>query len=199
MQKKLLPSLVLGFLTVFSLGVWADGRIYKCKDDQGKFSYQKSACGAAMENVYSWVPVIKNQSPEAAEVNTQQTSPAVLRLEQGASGHFVTNASVNDQALVLIVDTGASVVSLPESIAHDANIYCTDLKVGMDTANGLVEACAAKIKKLQFGPFTIENVPTVIVPHLSQPLLGMNVLQLFKIEQGHGEMLISLQQKKPAL
>jgi clan AA aspartic protease (TIGR02281 family) len=197
MQQKLLTSLVLGFLTLISLGAWAEGRVYKCKDAEGKFSYQKSACGAAMENVHSWVPVIKSQSPEAAEVNSKQTSPAVLRLEQGASGHFVTNATVNDQALVLVVDTGASVVSLPESIAHNADIYCTDLKVGMDTANGLVEACAAKIKKLQFGPFTIENVPTVIVPHLSQPLLGMNVLQLFKIEQGQGEMLISLQQKKP--
>ena len=65
----------------------------------------------------------------------------------------------------------------------------------MNTANGVADACTAKIKKLQFGPFFVQDVAAVIVPNLSQPLLGMNVLQLFKVAQENGEMNISVFEK----
>ena len=98
------------------------------------------------------------------------------------------------KSLSFVVDTGASFVSLPEAFAHDAHIYCDD-KIGMNTANGKTDACTAKIKKLQFGAFYIEDVAAVIVPNLGQPLLGMNVLQLFKVDQDKGEMHISVVEK----
>jgi predicted aspartyl protease len=62
----------------------------------------------------------------------------------------------------------------------------------MNTANGIADACTAKIKKLQFGPFIVQDVAAVIVPNLGQPLLGMNVLGLFKLDQNKGEMKISV-------
>jgi aspartyl protease family protein len=66
----------------------------------------------------------------------------------------------------------------------------------MNTANGKTDACTAKIKKLQFGPFVIQEVDAVIVPNLGQPLLGMNVLGLFKLDQDKGEMKISVLEKE---
>lgn len=65
----------------------------------------------------------------------------------------------------------------------------------MNTANGVADACTSKIKKLQFGPFFVEDVVTVISRNLDQPLLGMNVLQMFKVAQESGEMKISILEK----
>jgi clan AA aspartic protease (TIGR02281 family) len=61
----------------------------------------------------------------------------------------------------------------------------------MQTANGTTDACSTTIEKLNFGPFEIKDVMAVIAPNLTQPLLGMNVLQQLKIAQDKGEMRLS--------
>ncbi|MEQ1531333.1 MAG: retropepsin-like aspartic protease [Methylococcales bacterium] len=193
MYKHIFFGLLIG--VSISSNAWSEALVHKCKNQQGKMVYQKSPCQVSSETMAAWVPEQKSKPP----VNQQATSAAgdqqanhVLKLKQGASGHYSTDATINDKPLVFVVDTGASIISLPESIAHDADIYC-DVKVGVETANGVTDACTAKIKKLQFGPFLVKDVFALIVPHLVQPLLGMNVLQSFKISQDHGEMHISLQ------
>ena len=181
---------------VIGTNVWA-GVIYKCKNQQGILVYQNSACKADTETLTSWEHKDKPKPPvdESEEgKDTKKGPPPVLTLKQSAGGHYATDGIVDGKSLNFVVDTGASFVSLPESLAHDAQIYCDD-QIGMNTANGKADACTAKIKKLQFGPFYIENVAAVIVPNLNQPLLGMNVLQLFKVAQEKGEMHISFMEK----
>ncbi len=63
----------------------------------------------------------------------------------------------------------------------------------VQTANGSASACTAIIPQLKFGPFLIKNAPATISPNPAQPLLGMSVLQQFRIEQDQGEMRISVQ------
>ena len=41
------------------------------------------------------------------------------------------------------------------------------------------------------GQFLFKDVPAMIAPNLGQPLLGMNVLQQFRIEQDNGEMRLT--------
>jgi clan AA aspartic protease (TIGR02281 family) len=201
MQRIVVQSLFIVILSSFSLNAWSEGMIYKCKNQQGAMIYQKSPCKATADTVSSWTPKEAAKpllsDSEAGQDKDKAQSGQVLRLKQNVGGHYATDASVDGKSLNFVVDTGASYVSLPESVAHDAQIYCDD-KIGMDTANGVADACTAKIKKLQFGPFLVQDVSAVIVPNLSQPLLGMNVLQLFKIGQENGEMQISvLQNAKP--
>jgi aspartyl protease family protein len=121
-----------------------------------------------------------------------QQLDGVLILKQRGNGHYFLEATVNDKALTLLVDTGASGISLPMSFALSAKITCRN-KTYTQTANGIAEACTTIIPKLMFGPFTLTNVPALLSKTLSQPLLGMNVLQKFKIEQNNGEMRISTQ------
>ncbi len=169
--------------------------IYKCKNQQGNLIYQKTPCMTKADTVTSWTPVAaKKPDPAEAEEdkNAIKKETPVLKLKQNGSGHYAIDASINDKPLNFVVDTGVTIVSLPESIAHTALIYC-DNKVDMNTANGLSSACSTKIKKLKFGPFIVSNVEAVIMPNLAQPLLGMNVLQLFKVAQEKGEMHISYQ------
>ncbi len=92
-----------------------------------------------------------------------------------------------------MIDTGASFVALPSSVAHEAQIYCKD-KFDMQSANGSTNVCSTTIQKLNFGPFFAKDVMAVIAPNLRQPLLGMNVLQQLKIAQEKGEMRLSTRQ-----
>jgi aspartyl protease family protein len=164
-------------LPVLSGGAWA-AAVYKCKDQQGETVYQGTPCKQDAQAISEW---------GTAEM---QQLDGELILKQRGNGHYYVEAQVNDKALTLLVDTGASGVALPMSFALTAQVGCRN-KTYMQTANGIAEACTAIISKLTIGPFILADVPAVISKDLGQPLLGMNVLQKFKVEQNGGEMRIS--------
>jgi clan AA aspartic protease (TIGR02281 family) len=61
----------------------------------------------------------------------------------------------------------------------------------MHTGNGVTQGCTVVIPKLKFGHFILRNVDAVVMSNLSQPLLGMNVLKQFRVEQENGQMRLS--------
>jgi clan AA aspartic protease (TIGR02281 family) len=198
-MKKFVARLIcLASISAMSASVLSDSMIYKCKNAQGATIYKKAPCDADADTVSTWTPKVEKK-PEVASSDEQKKkdendASAVLTLKQNASGHYMTEGNVDGRPLIFVVDTGASHVSLPEKEAHDAQIYC-DKNISITTANGNSSSCTAKAKRLQFGPFAVEQIDVVIAPNLNQPLLGMNVLQLFKISQDKGEMKISLRDK----
>ncbi|MDD1608386.1 MAG: retroviral-like aspartic protease family protein [Methylococcaceae bacterium] len=97
--------------------------------------------------------------------------------------------------LTFVVDTGATIVSLPRAFAASASLFCND-KAVIETANGQSNVCTSTITELKLGNFVFKNVTALIVPNLAQPLLGMNVLQGFNIEQKNEEMRLSEQDAK---
>ncbi len=198
MKKIIFQTLVLMLLTTFCATGWSEAMIYKCKNPQGVTIYKKAPCDGDSDTVSTWTPK-ENKTTEIQLSDTDQkkdeknNSPA-LTLKQNPSGHYLTEGNVDNTPLIFVVDTGASHLSLPESAAHNAQIYC-DKNINMNTANGNSSGCTAKAKKVQFGQFIVEQVDVIIAPNLSQPLLGMNVLQLFSISQENGVMKISVKNK----
>lgn len=196
---------VVLFITVLTAPLVVLGKkmIFKCQNESGELIYQKSACAGSTETVDFWTPEEPNNVvPEGSMLSEYQKNtdnpkkePVILTLKQNSNGHYLTDGSINDKPLKFVVDTGASLVSLPESAAHNALIYC-DNKLQIDTANGTVDSCTATINTLKFGPFIIKNVTAVLQTNLAQPLLGMNILQNFKIEQNYGEMKLSILENK---
>jgi clan AA aspartic protease (TIGR02281 family) len=186
MRKKIMQLLSVTVLCTLSPSVWSD-TIYKCKNQQGDLLYQKTPCKVNVETIYSWMAVAKAPTP-APKTEKQNTAEFIIK--QSSNGAYLLEGAVNGKALTFVVDTGASFVSLPGSVAHGARISCQD-KIDIQTANGSIKGCSTTIKKLNFGPFFVENTLAVIAPNLSQPLLGMNVLQQLKIAQEKGEMRLS--------
>lgn len=175
MNKPTLLSLLI--FSLLSQSVWAD-KIYKCKSAKGILIYGSSPCAENVETLNTWTVATKTKPPED------------LVITQNDFGQYNTTGAVNDQSVTFIVDTGASRVSLPVNVAQAAQISCKG-DVTIHTANGSSQACSVNIPKFKFGPFALQDVEAIIAPNLSQPLLGMNVLQQFKIAQDHGEMHIS--------
>ena len=187
MQKNIMQLVSLTALTTLSLSVWGD-TIYKCKNQQGQLLYQKSPCKEDVQTISSWTAAAAKVQTPAPESKKKDNSEFIIK--QNPNGYYFVEGAINGKTLNFVIDTGASFVSLPDSVAREARISCKK-KVDMQTANGSTDACSTTIKKLNFGPFEIKNVMAVIAPKLKQPLLGMNVLQQLKIAQEKGEMRLS--------
>lgn len=162
--------------------------VYKCRDSQGSLIYQESPCKQSEESISSWAssmaPLTQDDKPQNAPAAT------IYVIKQHANGHYFLDGQINGKDLSFVIDTGASAVSLPRSAAFLARISCKE-HVQLQTAGGSASGCTAVIPTLKFGPFKMQDVPAIIAPNLDQPLLGMNVLNQFKIVQNNGEMQIS--------
>ena len=172
MQLTLL-SLFL-FTASLTTASWS-ATIYKCKKSQGTLLYQEKPCAEESKAVSSW----------------GVASGAPLVMNQSSSGHYFVDGTINDQKLNFVIDTGASLVAIPQGLANQAGLVCLHRTMA-HTANGLAQTCITVIQKLKFGSFTLNNVEASIAPNLGQPLLGMNVLKQFRVEQDSGEMRLSL-------
>ncbi len=182
-----MKSYTLALIALYASQVaYADGAVHKCKDRNGQTIYQATVCAKTDTAVSSWA---QSDAPAAAHQTNSSNTRVGLLLKQQSNGHYFVEGSINGKPLTFVVDTGASMVSLPRDIAYRANMSCLE-QVSVQTANGTGRSCTSVVKKLQLGHLSLINVPAMIVPNLGQPLLGMNVLQAFRIEQDNGEMRI---------
>lgn len=181
MHHNLTTFFTIAFL--LSPTVWA-GTIYKCKNPQGDLFYQEKPCAQETQSVSSWKATAETKMEDAGE------SSGLLVIGQGNNGHYFVDGAVNDHFLNFVIDTGASVVTLPQSVATAAGLRC-QAQVKMRTGNGVTIACTTIIQKFRFGTFTLREVDALIAPNLDQPLLGMNVLKRFRVEQDGGQMRLS--------
>lgn len=152
--------------------------IFKCKNEKGAYSYQEQPCPKKSSTLSSW------------KSNIQQNTPPSFSMKLLPNGTYMTQGSVNLVPIVFHVDTGASYVSIPQEIAYRAGMVCGK-QLHVETANGSTTLCESIIDKMTFGIFTIQKVKAVIMPKLYQPLLGMNVLNMFHVEHAKGIMKIT--------
>lgn len=154
--------------------------VYKCRNSQGKLEYSGSPCEAQKQAVSSW----------GAAIDPDHPLPVPMIIKAQAGGHFFVDGKINGQQLRFLIDTGATTVSLPASMQKTANLICGRY-VMVNTANGKSKNCLTTVAELRFGDYTIKNIVATLAPNLTQPLLGMNILSRFRIEQGKQEMRIS--------
>lgn len=186
-MKKVLTGFCLTLLCLLS-GAAAAEAVHKCKDAQGKMIYQATPCARSDVAVSTWSAQgdVTLDTDDGADTKIKR----VLILRQQGNGHYFVPGAINGKPLTFVVDTGASVVSLPRTLAYEASMSCQD-HVLMQTANGTSSVCTTVVARLKIGDFLMKDVPAIIVPNLGQPLLGMNVLQQFRIEQDNGEMRLT--------
>jgi len=101
-----------------------------------------------------------------------------LVLTADLQGHFVANGEVNGRAVRFVVDTGATLISLPAIDARRLGIeYLKGQKAMMSTANGNAPAYLVKLDTVRVGGVTIHGVDAVVMEGgLPVPLLGMSFL-----------------------
>lgn len=177
---------LLAVVALLSSGASA-GTIYKCKNAAGVLLYQEKPCDKAAEAVSSWAAT--STTAVESDSNDKNANPTLV-IGQGRGGHYFIDGAVNDSYVNFIIDTGATYVALPQGMATGMGLKCQGLGL-MKTGNGTTQVCTTTLQKLKIGQFTLRYVDAVVMPNLSQPLLGMNVLKQFRVEQDNGEMRLS--------
>jgi len=107
-------------------------------------------------------------------------------LAADARGHFFADATVNDQPLRLVVDTGASVVVLSAADAARLSIDWRDApRANMQTANGRNIGYHVKIDRIRVGGIELRNVDGVVLEQGlgSYGLLGMSFLNRLEMRR----------------
>ena len=102
-----------------------------------------------------------------------------VTLVSNAQGHFFTTGTINGATVRLIVDTGASMISMGPEDARRAGIdYLSGQKGYANTANGVAEVYRVHINKVQVGDIVLHNVGGLVHGTMDLPvvLLGMSFL-----------------------
>lgn len=120
---------------------------------------------------------------------------ATVRLPANARGHYYADMSVEGRVLRMVVDTGASIVTLRASDARAAGLTTGpgSRTYRLSTANGVVEAKGVRIREMRLGSIIVRDVDAVIMTdeQLSTNLLGMTFLNRLRgFEVSGGELIL---------
>ena len=137
-----------------------------------------------------WWGFDKYLNPNARLANVSVENGEVM-LERGPDGHFRAPGRINGEAVDFMVDTGATVVAVPESLARRLKLE-RGLAVRVHTANGEAVAYATRLGRVDLGGATVHDVAAHIVPGMAgdEALLGMSFLARFEIAMNRDEMRI---------
>ncbi len=117
----------------------------------------------------------------------------LIRLRRQPGGHFIVHASINGEAVQMIIDTGATTVVLRTLDAQQIGIDTEKLtySVPVETANGSAFAAPIKLKSVLVGPVGVGDVDALVAKpgSLDQSLLGMSFLSRLKSYEFSGDFL----------
>jgi aspartyl protease family protein len=129
-------------------------------------------------------------NPNARLANAMVEDGEVV-LQRGPDGHFRAPGQVNGQPVDFMVDTGATVVALPASLARRLGLE-PGVPVEVHTANGRAVAYTTRLKQVTLGGAVATDVSAHIVPGMGgdEALLGMSFLARYEIAMNGDEMRI---------
>ena len=109
-------------------------------------------------------------------------------------GHFTADGEINGRSVRMVVDTGATLVSLPANEARRLGIdYQKGQKALMSTANGNAPAYVVKLDTVRVGGVTVNGVDAVVMEGngLIVPLLGMSFLNRMNMQREGNVMTLT--------
>ena len=124
---------------------------------------------------------------------TGEANGAVV-VVRSLDGHFGVRAELDDVPLSMMVDTGASFVTLTTTDAAAVGVSTRGLNfsVPIHTANGVINAAPVTIDRVKVGTIERRGVPALVAPpaSLDQSLLGMSFLNTLKGYAIAGDRLV---------
>lgn len=138
-------------------------------------------------------------SAEIQQVSTVQTAkpqPGGRKfiIPADASGHFFADFRINGRSLRGLIDTGASMIAITETMArnlgHTGNRL--DFRHTVQTANGTAKAAHLVLDRVEIGGISARNVDAMVLKDgmLTTMLVGMSFLKTLASYQVAGGKLL---------
>lgn len=133
----------------------------------------------------------RQHNPNVVVSSEQGDGFIEVKLVSNNQGHFVASGQINGQPVDFMLDTGATDVSIPASLAERLKLE-EGFGVTLSTANGLSQGYRTRIDRLQVGDIVLRDVRALVAPGLdgNQVLLGMSALNKLEFTQRGGTMLL---------
>lgn len=115
-----------------------------------------------------------------------------LIIERAHDGHFYTPGTINGHDVTFLVDTGASLVSISETLAQAADLR-GGLPTTFHTANGPLAGRVVDGVAVAIGPVQVSNTLVGVGLNLggnNQALLGQSFLSKFDITLRQNQMVL---------
>ncbi len=116
----------------------------------------------------------------------------VLSLKANKYNHFVMTGKINGIAVTFMLDTGATQVAVPASLAKKLGLVAGEPGIAA-TANGNVRVYSTRIDRLELGDILLQDVAAEINPGMNgmdEVLLGMSALSRLEFSQRDGVLEI---------
>jgi aspartyl protease family protein len=133
--------------------------------------------------------------PGSAILEQNGESGPEIVIVRGAGGHFRVPTLINDAIIVMLVDTGASVVTLSyeDAVKSGIDVDALNFTVPVNTANGIATAAPVRIDTMRVGSIERKRVQALVARPglLDSSLLGMSYLDtLDGIELSGNRMIL---------
>ena len=116
---------------------------------------------------------------------------AMIVLEQDRNGHYQVEGQINRQPIKFLVDTGATDVAVPESVARALGLEFGP-RVKIMTAAGPSQAWMTRLNEVSIGGIRRRDVrATITSGEFNEVLLGMSFLRHYSLRQQDGKLVIS--------
>jgi aspartyl protease family protein len=135
----------------------------------------------------------REDEPSAREDRPQRSSGGATRVERSEDGHFYVDATVNDQSVRFLVDTGATSVALTTADAGRIGVEFDqeNFRVVGSGASGPVQGQRILLDSVEVDGKAASDVRGVVLEGLGVSLLGQAYLaELEKVEISGDEMVL---------
>lgn len=101
-----------------------------------------------------------------------------VTLKRNRAGHYIAPGTINGTPVTFLLDTGATMVSIPEPVANRLNLRRGSAGLTR-TANGTITTYATTLDSITLGGVRLQDVAAQINPriHSDEILLGMSFLK----------------------
>lgn len=213
MQRRMLPLLLTGTLLVATSSAWAQNvALAGLLGTKALIVVNGSQPRSlAVGESYQGVKLVSLQANQAevelggvrqtlrlggAPASVGNTPSAAngskIVLSADSRGHFVTQGQINGQATTMMIDTGASYVSLSVAQANQIGLkYRSGAMGALSTANGVIQSWRIKLDTLRVGDVTLYGIDALVsdgaMPYV---LLGNNFLGRFQMQRNNDQMVL---------
>lgn len=144
----------------------------------------------AMLTLYFNNYIESRDNPNAALALTSGDGQEVV-LDRNRAGHYLAPGRINGERVGFLLDTGATSVSVPESLAQELGLERGAPMQSM-TANGVITVYRTTLDSVELGGIQMQNVSASINPGMPGEivLLGMSFMQHLDLIQRNGQLTL---------
>ncbi len=139
--------------------------------------------GETLENMYN-----PNQSPETIAL---ADGGVEVTMQQNRYGHYLVTGKINGTSVNFMLDTGATTISVPSSIARKIGLR-GGIPTRVQTANGVAVVYQTQLAEVSIGNIRLHDVRANINPNMNDDkiLLGMSFLKRLDFSQTGKQLTI---------